>query len=370
MTGPLHGLRVLELAGIGPGPFAAMMLADLGADVVRVEGRTSPVGIELDRRFDTLLRSRTTISLNLKDPADRATALELVRQADVLLEGWRPGVAERLGIGPEVCLGLNEKLVYGRMTGYGQDGPMRLSPGHDINYIAVSGVLHMCGRNGQAPTPPLNLAGDFGGGGLFLAFGILAALTERQRSGLGQVVDSSMVDGSAVLATVFAGLFAAGLWSDVRGTNLVDSGAPYYDAYETLDGKFMAAGAIEARFRDEMYRVLGLVDLAGAPDDPATWPALKERVAAAFRTRTRAEWTDLFEGVEACVSPVLSPEEAVSFEHNAARSTFVEVDGIAQAAPAPRFSRTPADLPLAPSQPVDPEVALKRWVDLTQEGMS
>jgi alpha-methylacyl-CoA racemase len=359
--GPLHGLRVIEMASIGPGPFAGMLLADLGADVVRVEGRTSPVGIELGRRYDTMLRGRTAISLDLKKPANVATVLKLAAEADIFLEGWRPGVAERLGVGPAECLARNPRLIYGRMTGWGQQGPLASTPGHDINYLALSGALHMVGRPGGPPTPPLNFVGDFGGGGMLLGFGVLAALWERTRSGSGQVVDAAMVDGVSLLATTFAGLFAAGLWNNERGTNLVDGGAPYYDAYETADGRYFAIGAIENKFQDELYRLLALDDLIGKPLTKHQWPQVKERVAAAIRTRTREEWRQVFEGTDTCTSPVLTPNEAPLHPHNVARATFVNIDGITQPAPAPRFSRTFADLPSAPADCVPVDDVLKAW---------
>jgi alpha-methylacyl-CoA racemase len=361
MSGPLEGVRVLEFASIGPGPFVGMMLSDIGADVVRVEGRKSPVGIPLDRRFDTMLRGRTTVELDLKTPSGVAGALALATRADIVIEGWRPGVAERLGVGPSPCIEANPQLIYGRMTGWGQDGPLKTVAGHDINYIALSGVLGMVGRAGEPPTPPLNLVGDFGGGGMLLAFGILAALWERSVSGKGQVVDAAMVDGSALLAVTFAGLFAANLWTEDRGTNLVDSGAPFYDAYETSDGKYIAVGAIEDKFQQELFTVLGLEDLAGTSIDPKSWPVAKERVAEVFRTRTRDAWCEMFEGSDACVSPVLSPTEAPQHPHNVHRGTFVTLGGITQPAPAPRFSRTPADVPAPPRETINIETVLQHW---------
>jgi alpha-methylacyl-CoA racemase len=359
--GPLKGLRVLEMASIGPGPFAGMLLADLGADVVRVEGRTSPVGVELGRRFETLLRGRTAVSLDLKDPGNVAVVLDLATQADVFLEGWRPGVAERLGVGPDACLARNPRLVYGRMTGWGQQGPLASAPGHDINYIAVAGALHMVGVAGEKPTLPLNLFGDFGGGGMLLGFGVLAALCERMSSGLGQVVDAAMVDGASLLTTTFAGLFAAGLWTDERGTNLVDGGAPYYDAYETSDGRYFAVGAVEQKFQDELYRLLGLDDLIGVSMPRDDWPHAKERVAAVIAQRPREEWCEVFKGTDTCTSPVLTPAEARRHSHNVARAAFVELDGISQPAPAPRFSRTPAECPTAPGDCVPAENVLRAW---------
>jgi alpha-methylacyl-CoA racemase len=270
-------------------------------------------------------------------------------------------VAERLGVGPSPCIEANPQLIYGRMTGWGQDGPLKTVAGHDINYIALSGVLGMVGRAGEPPTPPLNLVGDFGGGGMLLAFGILAALWERSVSGKGQVVDAAMVDGSALLAVTFAGLFAANLWTEDRGTNLVDSGAPFYDAYETSDGKYIAVGAIEDKFQQELFTVLGLEDLAGTSIDPKSWPVAKERVAEVFRTRTRDAWCEMFEGSDACVSPVLSPTEAPQHPHNVHRGTFVTLGGITQPAPAPRFSRTPADVPAPPRETINIETVLQHW---------
>jgi alpha-methylacyl-CoA racemase len=349
-TGPLAGLRVIEVAGIGPAPFCAMLLADLGADVVRIErasGQTD--GLQVERRFDVMNRGRRGVALDLKDPADVAQALELIDAADVLIEGFRPGTMERLGLGPDVCLVRNPRLVYGRMTGWGQTGPLAHAAGHDINYIALSGVLHANGRAGAPPVAPLNLVGDLGGGGLLLAFGLLAAVLERVASGRGQVVDASMVEGSALLMTLFYGLHAAGDWRDAHGTNLLDSAAHFYDVYETADAKFVSVGAVEARFYVELMSALGLsADDARQRFERSTWAQRKAEVAAAFRTRTRAEWCAALEGTDACFAPVLGLAEAPHHPHNVARGTFVDIGGIVQPAPAPRFSRTPPAIPAEP----------------------
>jgi alpha-methylacyl-CoA racemase len=349
-TGPLAGLRVIEVAGIGPAPFCAMLLADLGADVVRIErasGQTD--GLQVERRFDVMNRGRRGVALDLKDPADVAQALELIDAADVLIEGFRPGTMERLGLGPDVCLVRNPRLVYGRMTGWGQTGPLAHAAGHDINYIALSGVLHANGRAGAPPVAPLNLAGDLGGGGLLLAYGLLAAVLERVASGRGQVVDASMVEGSALLMTLFYGLHAAGDWRDAHGTNLLDSAAHFYDVYETADAKFVSVGAVEARFYVELMSALGLsADDARQRFERSTWAQRKAEVAAAFRTRTRAEWCAALEGTDACFAPVLGLAEAPHHPHNVARGTFVDIGGIVQPAPAPRFSRTPPAIPAEP----------------------
>lgn len=363
--GPLAGIRVIEVGSIGPGPFCAMVLADLGADVLRIDRRSGGglVGPSADHATELLNRGRRSAAIDLKHPDGPGTLLRLVDGADALIEGFRPGVMERLGVGPRECLSRNPRLVYGRMTGYGQDGPMAQTVGHDLNYIALSGVLGMIGRAGQPPTPPLSLAGDFGGGGLMLALGILAALVERGRSGAGQVVDAAMVDGSALLATAFFGYAQTGAWSAARGTNIVDSGAPFYDAYETADGRWLSVAAMEPRFYESL---LGLLGLAGEdlPDqnDQASWPQMKERFAAVIRTRTREEWCEAAEGVEACVAPVLSVEELARHPHLRARGTFVERDGLLQPAPVPRFERTPASLSRRPPLPGEhTEQALADW---------
>ena len=347
MPGPLTGLRVIELAGLGPAPHAAMILGDLGADVVRVErprGGLDPAG----GRPDYTLRSRRSLAADLKTGAGRDLVLRLVAKADVLLEGYRPGVAERLRVGPQECHAVNPALVYGRMTGWGQDGPMAAQAGHDINYISLTGALHAIGP-GDRPAVPLNLVGDFGGGSMLLVAGVLAGLWERQRSGTGQVVDAAMVDGSALLTSFVYGLRALGAWQDRRGVNLLDTGAPFYDTYQTADGGYVAVGALEAKFYAELLAGLGLSD-AGLPGqhDRAGWPVLRARFAEAFATRTRDGWAEVFAGSDGCVAPVLGPAEAPGHPHNAARGTFADVGGVVQPAPAPRFSRTAAGLPAAP----------------------
>ncbi|CRK58354.1 Alpha-methylacyl-CoA racemase [Alloactinosynnema sp. L-07] len=346
--GPLAGLKVVELAGLAPAPFACTVLADLGADVVRVD-RAKPGFDVLSFPNDPLTRGRRWIGVDMKSPEGLDLVLRLVDEADVLVEGFRPGVAERMGLGPDALLARNPGLVYGRITGWGQDGPLAPAAGHDINYIAISGALEPIGQAGAKPTVPLNLLGDFGGGGLMLAMGVLAALFERQSSGRGQVVDASMVDGAALLTTSLFGLRNLGLWNKPRGENLLDGGAPFYDTYETSDGKYVAVGAIETRFFGELVKVLGLEDV---PDhlNPENWPALRDLFGATLRTRTRDEWAKLAEGTDACLSPVLTPEEAPSHPHNVARATFVEVGGITQPAPAPKFSRTVPPVPAPPSQ--------------------
>jgi alpha-methylacyl-CoA racemase len=355
MSGPLSGIRVVEIGGIGPGPFCAMLLADLGADVLRVDRVAGGglVGPSDDHTTELLNRGRRSIAVDLKHPDGPEVVLSLVEQADVLMEGFRPGVTERLGIGPDACVARNPKLVYGRMTGYGQDGPMAQAVGHDLNYVAQSGVLSMIGRHGQPPTPPLSLVGDFGGGGMVLALGICAALVERQASGRGQVIDAAMVEGAALLATPFFGYVQNGSWSTERGTNIVDSGAPFYDVYETSDGRWLSVGAMEPQFYGALLSLLGLDGDPDLPDqhDRAAWPAMKERFAAIIATRTRDEWCAAAAGVEACVAPVLGPDEVEQDPHNAARGTFVRHEGLMQPAPAPRFSRTPTALGLRPPLP-------------------
>jgi alpha-methylacyl-CoA racemase len=362
--GPLAGVKVVEVAGIGPGPFCAMLLADLGAEVLRID-RTAESGLGLPRdpRFDLLNRGRRSVALDLKKPAGVAAALRLIAGADALVEGFRPGVMERLGLGPEVCLARNPKLVYGRMTGWGQDGPLASAAGHDINYIALGGALHAIGRAGGAPVPPLNLVGDFGGGGVYLAFGIACALVEAGRSGKGQVVDAAMVDGVASLMTMFFGMRAQGLWTERRGENLLDSGAPWYDVYETADGKWVAIGSIEPKFYAELTRRLGLEgEKLPAQYDRKRWPELRQRFAAAFRSRSRDEWCAAMEGSDVCFAPVLSLDEVARHPHNAARRTFTEIDGITQPAPAPRFSRTPGAVRRPPPQPGEhTDAALADW---------
>ncbi|WP_262851173.1 CaiB/BaiF CoA transferase family protein [Mumia quercus] len=359
--GPLSGVRVVEIAGIGPGPFAAMLLADLGADVIRVD-RVTPGGLAvIPQDKDLLARGRRSVALDLKRPAGVAVLLDLVGRADVLVEGFRPGVAERLGFGPDVCLGINPRLVYGRMTGWGQEGPLAPSAGHDINYVSVAGALDPIGRAGGPPQIPMNLLGDFAGGSMYLVVGVLAALVEARESGRGQVVDAAIVDGTAHLLTMISNLQQVGAWSDARGTNLLDSGSPFYDVYETADGLWMSVGALEPQFYDEMVTLLELEDL---PDrfDVTQWPRLRERFAARFAERTQAEWAAVFEGTDACVAPVVPMRDAPKHPHLVARGTYVEHDGVVQAAPAPRFSRTPASLGRAPSKPgADTREALAAW---------
>ena len=352
-SGPLVGLRVVEVGTIGPGPFCGMLLADLGADVIRLDRAAGAalVGPNSDFETELLHRGRRSVAVDLKHPAGAEVVLSLVERADALVEGFRPGVAERLGIGPEPCLARNRRLVYGRLTGFGQDGPLAQAVGHDLNYVALSGVLAMIGRRGQPPTPPLSLLGDFGGGGLLMAFGILAALWERQRSGQGQVVDAAMVDGAAVLGTAFFGYVATGAWDPERGTNLVDSGAPFYDVYRTADGRWLSVAAIEPAFYQNLVGLLGLSGDLPAQHDRAAWPAMKERVAAAVAQRTLDEWMAAAAGVEACIAPVLEPTEAAIHPHNAERRTFVDHGGIVQPAPAPRFGRTPVSLGRRPPRP-------------------
>ena len=342
--GPLAGLRVVELAGIAPAPFGAMVLADLGADVIRVDRIGGDPGAVPG---DPLGRGRRSVGIDIRTPEGAALVLRLVDHADVLVEGFRPGVTERLGIGPAQCLARNPRLVYGRMTGWGQDGPLADRAGHDINYIAVAGALEPIGRAGAAPTVPLNLLGDFGGGGLLLAMGVLAALYERERSGRGQVVDAAMVEGAALLTTFLHGMRAAGGEKGERGTNLLDGGAPFYDVYRAADGRYVSIGALEDRFYAELVAVLGLADVPNR-HDPANWPELRERIAAAVATKTRDEWANLAAGTDACLTPVLEPGEAPSHPHNVARGVFVDVDGVALPAPAPRFDRTPAGRPEPP----------------------
>jgi len=341
--GPLAGLRVVEFEAIGPGPFAGMMLADMGADVLLLDRPVdADLGIGQQRRFDVMRRGRRSLVVDLKTPAGIATALRVCDKADALIEGFRPGVMERLGLGPDVVLARNPRLVYGRMTGWGQRGPLAERAGHDIDYIAVAGVLNAIGRAGDAPLPPLNLVGDFGGGGLLLAFGIACGVIEARTSGRGQVVDAAMVDGAALLAAMFSGFMASGIWRDERGTNILDSGAPWYDTYETRDGRHVAVGAIETKFYAELLARLGLdAALAKTQHDRTTWPALRETLAARFRERTRDEWAAVFADADACVAPVLTFAESRAHPQVVARGGAIEIDGVAQPAPAPRFARTP-----------------------------
>lgn len=363
MAGPLQGLRVVELAGIGPGPHAAMILGDLGADVVRIERPGRSGGVPAGDR-DSMLRNRRSVAADLKSDEGRELVLNLVSKADVLIEGYRPGVTERLGLGPEDCAKVNDRLIYARMTGWGQEGPRALQAGHDINYISLNGLLHAVGRKGERPVPPLNLAGDFGGGSMFLLVGVLSALFERQTSGKGQVIDAAMVDGSSVLMQMMWGFRANGLWSDERGTNMLDTGAPYYDTYETADGKYMAIGAIEPQFYAELLKGLGLdgADLP-AQNDMARWPELREAFTAAFAKHDRDHWAKVFAGTDACATPVLSFAEVLTEPHIAERDTFFDDEGNLQPMPAPRFSRSTPAVPTPPRERgADTESVLRDWV--------
>lgn len=361
MSGPLTGLKVVELAGIGPGPHGAMILADLGAQVVRVD---RPGGLQLGdpALADPTLRGRRRVAADLKSPEGVETVLRLVERADVLVEGYRPGVTERLGVGPDACHARNPALVYARMTGWGQDGPMAQRAGHDINYISLTGALHAIGRAGERPVPPLNLVGDFGGGSMLLVVGVLAALWEAQRSGRGQVVDAAMVDGASVLSQMFWGFLAQGAWTDERDANVLDGHAPFYDTYTCADGRHVAVGPLEPQFYAAFLAGLG-VDPADLPAqyDRTGWPVLRARFTELFTSRTRDEWAAVFDGTDACVTPVLAFGEVAAHPHLAARSTIVEADGVAQAAPAPRFSRTPAQLPAPPTEAEDVESVLADW---------
>lgn len=364
--GPLNGLKIIELAGIGPGPMCAMLFADLGATILRID-RKEPSGLGVPRpaRFDLLLRNRRVMPLDLKQHASVDLVLKLVSRSDVLMEGFRPGVAERLGLGPDACFERNPKLIYGRITGWGQDGPLAQAVGHDINYIALTGVLHAIGRAGQPPAVPMNLIGDLGGGALYLAMGILAALHEMKSSGVGQVVDAAIVDGVASLMTQPHGTFAAGMMTHTRGTNITDSGAPFYDVYQCSDGRWIALGAVETKFYAEMLRVLGLESLLADQWNRDGWSAAKAKIAEKIKTRTRDEWSRIFEGTESCFAPVLTLEEAPRHPHLHQRATYVEIDGIVQPAPAPRFSRSVPPTP-QPSRPWVREQAediLRPWLD-------
>lgn len=359
-AGPLNGVKVIEFAGIGPGPFCCMMLSDMGADVVRIDragGRTMG-------KFDVTARGRRSVALDLKAPADVELALKLIGKADVLIEGFRPGVMERLGLGPDDALKANPRLVYGRMTGWGQDGPLASAAGHDIAYIAISGALYAMGRTGQVPSPPLNLVGDFGGGALYLAMGVCAALYEAQHSGKGQVIDAAITDGAASLMSMMYGMHSAGFWTDTRDANMLDGGAHFYDVYECADGEFLAVGAIEPQFYALLLKGLGLEGDAAfaAHMDRSSWAALSEKVAAAIKQKTREEWREIFEGADACVAPVLSMTEAPRHPHNIARGTFEKADGVMQPAPAPRFSRTPGAIQGPPAAVgAHQEEVLRSW---------
>jgi alpha-methylacyl-CoA racemase len=352
--GPLAGFRIVEMAGIGPAPFAAMLFADMGAEVIRVDRReTTDLGIPgREPKFDVLHRGRRSVAVDVKSQAGRDVVKRLAAKADAVIEGFRPGVMERLGLGPDVLLQINPKLVFGRMTGFGQEGPLSQAAGHDINYIALAGVLHGIGRKGEAPVPPLNLVGDFGGGGMFLAFGVVCALLEAQKSGKGQVVDAAMVDGSATLMALMYGMFSHGGWKDERGVNVLDTGSPWYNTYATKDGKWLAVGAIEQRFYAEFIERLGL-KMSDLPKqhDRKGWPDLHRLFTETIKSKTRAEWEKIFEGSVACVAPILSLGEVADHPHNAARSTFARRDGVLQPAPAPRFSRTVPEMG-APPRPL------------------
>ncbi|WP_217142339.1 CaiB/BaiF CoA-transferase family protein [Streptomyces sp. AC627_RSS907] len=359
--GPLRGVRVVELAGIGPGPFAAMLLADLGADVVRVDRPTGP-GLALDPAHDVTNRNKRSVIVDLKSPDGPDRVLDLAARADVLIEGYRPGVAERLGVGPAPCHARNPRLVYGRMTGWGQDGPLARHAGHDIGYIALTGTLGMIGAPDGPPAVPANLLGDYAGGSLYLVVGVLAALHHARATGTGQVVDAAIVDGAAHLSAMIHGMLAAGGWQDRRGANLLDGGCPFYGTYETADGRHMAVGALEPQFYAEFTKLLGIADQAPARDDTARWGELREAIAARFKARTRDEWTAVFEGSDACVAPVLSLREAPHHPHLAARGTFTDHGGITQPAPAPRFSATPTTVRTGPARPgADREAVARDW---------
>jgi alpha-methylacyl-CoA racemase len=362
MAGPLKGLRVVEMAGIGPAPFCAMLLADMGAEVVRIR-RPGPTMYDVAPEHDVTARGCRFVDLDLRSPGAANIVLELVEKAEVLIEGYRPGVMERLGLGPETCLKRQPGLVYGRMTGWGQTGPLSQRAGHDINYIALTGALHAIGRPDTAPPPPLNYIGDFGGGAMLLAFGVLAAVLEARASGAGQIVDAAMTDGAALLSAGKYGAKAAGRQTNQRGANMLDGGAPFYDTYECADGKFISIGAIEPQFYSRFRDICGLTDpLFDAQMDKSKWPAQKKALAAAFRARTRDQWTDLLCESDTCVAPVLDWDEAPRHPHNAARNTFLTIDGTVQPAPAPRFSRTAADIPRSAAVSGDDTFeVLRRW---------
>ena len=351
--GPLAGLRIIEMAGIGPAPFCAMMLTDMGAEVIRVDRREkADLGLPgREARFEVMNRGRCSIAVDLKQPAAVEVVKRLVRDADAVIEGFRPGVMERLGLGPDDLAAINPRLVFGRMTGFGQEGPMAARAGHDINYITLAGVLNHLGRAGEPPLHPLNLVGDYGGGGMYLAFGVVCAILEAKRSGKGQVVDAAMVDGSASLMSMIHGMWSEGSWREERGTNMLDSGAPWYDVYETSDGKWVSIGSIEARFYADLLGRLALTnEKLPAQHDRDGWPILKARFTAIFKSRTRDEWDKVFDGSDACYAPVLSISEVAAHPHNAQRNAFVTREGVQQPAPAPRFSRTAPELGTAPRE--------------------
>ena len=348
--GPLKGVKIIEFGGIGPGPFCAMMLSDMGADVIRIE-RKGQLSLT-EPKYDVMMRNRRSVGIDLRKPEGSAAVLKMVARVDALQEGFRPGVMEKLRLGPDICLEINPALVYGRMTGWGQEGPLARAAGHDINYISLTGALHTFGQKGQKPVPPLNLVGDFGGGGMLLAFGMVCGLFEAQKSGRGQVVDAAMIDGSAALMAMIYGLKASGFWTDERGVNLLDGGAHFYDTYETADGKYISVGAIEPQFYQLLLQHAGIED----PDfkdqlDQKKWPALKEKITDIFKTKSRDEWCQIMEGTDICFAPVLSLDEAPDHPHNRQRNTFVEVEGVIQPAPTPRFSKTPPELQSPPPTP-------------------
>ncbi len=364
--GPLTGLKIIEFAGLGPAPYCCMLLADLGAEVITIDRKApgwQPGGAGGGNRFNVWNRGRKSVAIDLKAPGAIKTCLKLIEAADALVEGFRPGVMERLGLGPELCLAANPKLVYGRMTGWGQTGPLSNAAGHDINYIALTGALHAIGRAGEKPVPPLNLVGDFGGGSLFLAFGLVAALLEAKNSGKGQVVDAAMTDGAASLMAMSYGLRAAGMMNDTRGTNLLDGGAPFYDTYETADGKWVAIGALEPQFYALLREKAGLTDAVWDQQmETKNWPALKEKLGDVFKSKTRDVWCALMEGTDVCFAPVLSMEEAPHHPHNVARGAFSDLEGVIQPAPAPRFSRTPGAVQGPPPETgADTEQVLTAW---------
>jgi alpha-methylacyl-CoA racemase len=367
MAGPLAGIRVIEMVGLGPCPFTAMMLADMGAEVIRIDRKTAPGAANpfpmLGTKFDVMARGRRSLALDLKQPEAVDVLLQLIDQTDVLIEGFRPGVMERLGVGPEVCQARNARLVYGRITGWGQTGPLAQTAGHDINYLALSGMLHAMGRADSPPAPPLNLVGDFGGGAMMLAFGVLCALLEAKNSGKGQVVDAAMVEGSALLGAMIYGFKAFGSWSDQREANLLDGGAHFYDTYACADGKFISIGAIEPQFYALLLRLCQITDAQF--DDQMNvnrWPALSAKLSAIFVTKSQKEWCSLLEGSDACFAPVLELAEAAQHPHNQARATFIEIEGVSQPAPAPRFSRSTPKVIAAPASPGQhSEAILKDW---------
>lgn len=360
--GPLKGMKVVEIGSIGPGPFCAQMLADMGAEIVRIDRKGESL-LEQDARYDILHRNRRSVAVDLKNPEGVKAVLKLISNAEALIEGFRPGVMEKLGLGPEVCLEQNPKLVYGRMTGWGQDGPLSQAAGHDINYISLSGALHAIGEKGKKPGVPLNLIGDFGGGGMMLAFGVMCGIYEAARSGQGQVVDMSMVEGSAALMGMFFGMFAGGLHSNDRGTNLLDGGAHFYDTYETADGKWISVGSIEPQFYALLLKHAGIgEDSFQNQMGTDKWPELKEQVTAIFKTKTRDEWCEIMEGTDVCFAPVLAFDEVMDHPHNKARGTLIDYNGVLQPAPAPRFSRTEPEMRFPPPKKGEHnDVALKDW---------